>query len=119
MDLFCPHCSRRVTVPDDKAGLVTSCPLCTKQFMTPSLAPPPSAPTPPAPKPSPALESYDMGPAAAPPPPVSPMPSRSSKPAPTPEPPAPPTPPGDYTRTVGFTLRAEWLAFVAPAEIRQ
>ena len=35
MDLFCPHCSRRVTVPDSNAGQVTSCPLCAKQFMTP------------------------------------------------------------------------------------
>ncbi len=41
MDLFCPHCSRRVTVPDGNAGQVTSCPSCAKQFMTPSLAPPP------------------------------------------------------------------------------
>jgi len=35
-----------VTVPDDKAGKVMSCPLCTKQFMAPSLAPPAVAPKP-------------------------------------------------------------------------
>lgn len=118
MDLFCPHCSRRVTVADSSAGQVTSCPLCAKQFMTPSLAPPPTAPPPP---PAPNLptteEAYGMGPPPPAPPPVTPP---SAGPPPVkrsraPEPPPPPVPPGDYTGSVGFTLRAEWLAYVAPA----
>jgi len=102
MDLFCPHCTRRVSVPDDKAGQVMSCPLCAKQFQAPSLAPPPSAPKPPAPPPSaPAPEStYSAG--EPPPKPTG---------APT-EPAAPPPPPGDYTRALGISFKTSWLAGV-------
>ena len=69
MDLFCPHCTRRVSVSDDKAGLITNCPLCGKQFMAPSLAPPP-APKPPPPGPPPVRETFgvDASPSAPPPP---------------------------------------------------
>jgi hypothetical protein len=117
MDLFCPHCSRRVTVPESSAGQVTSCPLCAKQFMTPSLASPPAPPPPPppAPKPQAAVETYSMGAPPAAPPPMTQKTPAPTKPAAAPEPPSPPPPPGDYTQTLGFTLRAEWLAFVAPA----
>ena len=107
MDLFCPHCTRRVTVPDDKAGQVTSCPLCAKQFMAPALAPTPAAPKPPAPPVPPApVETYGMGPSPAPPP---------TKPEPVPAAPSPPLPPGEYTRSFAFTLSETWLAFVPTA----
>ena len=122
MDLFCPHCTRRVTVPDDKAGKVMSCPLCTKQFMAPSLAPPAVAPKPPSTPPasSPPAETYGMGAAPAPPlmqPAAAPKPaSAPSQPAPAPfSPPPPPAPPGDYSRSVVFHLNDTWLAFVPPA----
>src|SRR5712692_9323559 len=100
MDLFCPHCTRRVTVPDDKAGTVLNCPLCTKQFMAPSLAPPPAVP----PLSSTPVETYGMG--AAPAPPPSSQPAAAPQPAsmssqPAPAPPAPP-PPVDYTRSLVF-----------------
>jgi hypothetical protein len=113
MDLFCPHCTSRVTVPNDKAGQVTSCPLCAKQFMAPAMAPPPAAPKPPAP-PAPPVETYGMGP---PPAPVPSMPSAPSKPAPVlaVAPPSPPLPPGEYTRSFACTLRETWLAFVPTA----
>jgi hypothetical protein len=118
MDLFCPHCTRRVTVPDEKAGQVASCPLCAKQFMAPSLAPAPVAPKPSAPPPvsSAPAETYGMDPAPAPPP-STPGPSIAapSKPMPAPAPPSPPVPPGEYTRSCGFCLRETWLAFVPPA----
>lgn len=116
MDLFCPHCTRRVTVPDDKAGLVLNCPLCAKQFMAPSLAPaapvvsappPPPAPPPPAP-----LPSYELSP--APTPPVTQAPTPRSKPEPPAAPPPPP-PPGDYTRSFTLHLRGEYLPFVPTA----
>jgi drug/metabolite transporter (DMT)-like permease len=111
MDLFCPHCTRRVTIPDDKSGQVLNCPLCAKQFMAPSLAPPPVAPPPPPPPPPPSspVETVSAGSPAAPPPTIAP-----SMPAPTAPPPAPEPelPPGDYTRSCAVCLQAYWLMFV-------
>jgi hypothetical protein len=96
MELFCPHCSQRVAVPDDKAGQVMSCPLCTKQFMAPALAPPPM--------PVPAL------------PPVTSVTASEPKREPVaPEPAAAPMPPGDYSHVLTLPLRVSWLAFVPPA----
>lgn len=125
MDLFCPHCTRRVTVPDDQAGKVMSCPLCTKQFMAPALAPPAVAPKPPAPPStsgvsSPPAETYGVGAPPAPPlmqPAAAPAPtSGSSQPAQAPfVAPPPPPPPGDYTRSLVFCLNDTWLVFVPPA----
>jgi hypothetical protein len=121
MDLFCPHCTRRVSIPDDKAGQVMSCPLCAKQFMAPSLAPAPVAPKPPPPSPPPMpsapVETYGMGPAPVMPttitqPPTS-MPS-APEPAPT-APPSPPAPPGEYSRSSTCTLTGAWLVFVPTA----
>jgi hypothetical protein len=114
MDLFCPHCSRRVTVPDSSSGQVTSCPLCAKQFMTPSLAPP-TAPPPSAPKPQPA-ETYGMGsPLPAPSPPMTQKTPPPIKPAAAPEPALPPPPPGDYAHSYVCHLKGTWLAFVPTA----
>jgi len=118
MDLFCPHCTKRVTVADDKAGQVTTCPLCSKQFMAPSLAPPPVAPAPPPPAPPPSspvpTESYATGPApVSPPSPVTSPTATPSVPEPVIE--LPPPPPGDYTQTLGICLKASWLAFVPMA----
>src|SRR5271166_713708 len=114
MDLFCPHCSRRVTVPDSNAGQVTSCPLCAKQFMTPSLAPPPTAPPPPpAPNLPPTEQTYEMGAPPPAPPPLTQTAPPPKKPAVAPEP--PPPPPGDYTRTYVFNLKGTVLAFVPTA----
>jgi hypothetical protein len=115
MDLFCPHCSQRVSVPNEKAGQVTSCPLCTKQFMTPALAPPPVTSAPPPPPPT--TESYGMGP--PPTPPVVDVTAGTQRPSPPPRapesPPPPPPPPGDYTRTFNARLTGDWLAFVPTA----
>jgi hypothetical protein len=110
MDLFCPHCTRRVTVPDDKASQVASCPLCAKQFMAPALAPTPAAPKPPAPPPAP-VGSYGVGAAPVSPPSSVPPPSMS-EPSPAAVPPSPPLPPGEYTRTLTFTLSDSWLSLV-------
>lgn len=120
MDLFCPHCANRVTVPEDKAGQVVNCPLCTKAFQAPALAPPPVAPKPPAPLPAPAAPAapaaegtYGLGPEPKPGPShvlVPPAPT----PAAPPPPPPPPLPPGEYTRSLGFGLDAAWLTFVTP-----
>lgn len=108
MELFCPHCTRRVSVPDDKAGQVMSCPLCAKQFQAPALAPPPIAPTPPVPPPSaPQAEStYSAGE-----PPLTPKATPSEPDVAAP----PPVLPGDYTHSIGVCLTDSWLAFVPPA----
>jgi hypothetical protein len=118
MDLFCPHCTKRVTVADDKAGQVTTCPLCSKQFMAPSLAPPPVAPAPPPPALPPSspvpVETYTTGPApVSPPSPVTSPTATPSVPEPVIE--LPPPPPGEYTQTLGICLKASWLAFVPMA----
>jgi hypothetical protein len=57
MELLCPNCQQRVTVPDQYAGQVMQCPLCHNTFTTPSLTtaaapayiPPPASPPPPEP----------------------------------------------------------------------
>src|ERR1051325_4982458 len=117
MDLFCPHCTRRVTVPDDKAGLIVNCPLCMKQFMTPSLvSATPPAPKPPPPPPPPPSSSAPAPTYGASPPTVSSDAKTEPWPAPSPSqpaaPPPPPPPPGDYTRSFALHLRGKWLAFV-------
>src|SRR5262245_58512981 len=105
MDLFCPHCTKRVSVPEDKAGQIMSCPLCTKQFQAPSLAPAPVSPTPPPPppppSPAPSESAYSPG-----------EPPKSSTSAT--EPGAEPTPaePGEYRRSLAFCFKPAYLAFV-------
>ncbi len=117
MDLFCPHCTKRVSVPDDKSGQVMSCPLCAKQFMAPSLAPPPAPPpAPPYSAPMTSSPTYESTPASPPfqlPAEVRLQPL-SSEPAPPPAPPPAPLPPGEYTRMQACCLRAQWLMFVPP-----
>jgi hypothetical protein len=39
MELLCPNCQQRVTVPDNLAGQAMKCPHCNNSFTTPSLAP--------------------------------------------------------------------------------
>jgi hypothetical protein len=59
MELLCPNCQKKLTVPDQYAGQLMKCPLCNGTFTTPSLPPAPSAaftaspaPVPPAPAPA-------------------------------------------------------------------
>jgi hypothetical protein len=113
MDLMCPHCQRRVSVSDDQAGQVASCPLCTKQFMAPSLPPAPMPVKPPAPP----IDTYAVGPAPILPP-VEAAPGFAPtriEPMPPPPPPPPPLPPGEYTRSFSLSLSPGWLAFVPAA----
>ena len=121
MDLYCPHCTRRVTVPDDQAGQATSCPLCAKQFMAPTLAPagkpapaPPPAPNP-SPMPSAPKPEVSYGVESAPEPSPSPSPPAPSMPAKPTAPPPAPTLPGEYTRSCACQMTGEWLAFVPAA----
>lgn len=66
MELLCPSCQQRLSIPDQYAGQLMKCPLCNNTFTAPSLQTIPAAPAaaspPPAPPPPP--------PAPAPPPPA-------------------------------------------------
>jgi hypothetical protein len=58
MELLCPNCQKKLTVPDQYAGQVMKCPLCAGTFTTPSLPPAPgpayvAPPMPAAPAPAP------------------------------------------------------------------
>ncbi len=124
MELLCPHCFKRVTVPDDRAGQVVNCPLCAKAFGAPALSPP--LPVPPIQvtgntEPAPPSLAYELAP--PPPPPLPRPPSTAITPAPPPRPvvvepppppPPPPLPPGEYTHTVVLRLRPEVLAWLPP-----
>jgi hypothetical protein len=122
MELLCPHCFKKVTVPDERAGQVINCPLCTKAFGAPALAPPlvvtatPAAPSPPSQSPSVGAETYGL---SAPPPLPPPSPnSVAERPLVAPPPPVPappPPPPGEYTRSTQFHLRGEVLTWLIPA----
>jgi hypothetical protein len=120
MELLCPHCLKRVTVADDKAGQVLNCPLCSGVFAAPSLPSPSSrtvASGPPVVVP-PTLPNVEMpvpsiSQASQPiaPPPLAPPPA---PPPPRPEPPRPVPPPGEYTHEFSFRLRPEVLVWVPP-----
>ncbi len=117
MELLCPHCLKKVTVSDDKAGQVLNCPLCQGVFAAPSLAPVPtrmSAP-PPMTAPPPVIAPPPQEPSEIPMLPVSsappPMPQQAAPPKP---PPKPALPPADYTRRYGFCLRPDVLVCIPP-----
>jgi hypothetical protein len=115
MELLCPQCQQRLTIPDQYAGQVMRCPLCNGTFTAPALT---AAAPPPAPPPVPSLE---ITPSAPPPlPPTAPAPAEESKrrdtglkygapPAPTAAP-----PPGDYTRSFKIWISPRVLPWIAP-----
>jgi hypothetical protein len=120
MELLCPHCLKRVTVSDDKAGQVLNCPLCNGVFAAPSLPGAPSAAAPP-PPPAPSPATYSISPVIppaspreeAPPPPPPPMPPPSPLPSVQASKPAPP--PGSYSHRIAFGLRPDVLVWIPPA----
>jgi hypothetical protein len=79
MNLLCPNCQKMLTVPEQFAGQVMGCPLCSGKFTVPALpmtessAPAFAASTPSPPEPPPAPPSSEPLPAfSAPSPPVAP-----------------------------------------------
>jgi hypothetical protein len=64
MELLCPNCQKTLTVPDQYAGQLMKCPLCSGTFTTPSLAPTgaPAFMPPPAPPPPPRANDFDVEP---------------------------------------------------------
>jgi hypothetical protein len=101
MELLCPSCQRRLTIPDQYAGQPMKCPMCNNAFTAPALAPVPGAatytPPPPAPPPAPSGDALAAG---APP---------QAAPAPLP-------PPGDYIahKSIWFSPRVlPWVVLGA------
>ncbi len=111
MELLCPHCLKKVTVSDDKAGQVLNCPLCQGVFAAPALPPVPtrtsaavsSVPTP-----------FPMQPLEAPSLPPMTSVAVGPPPGPIPAPPPPPRPPADYAHRFAFRLRPDVLVGIAP-----
>lgn len=142
MELLCPSCQRKLTIPDQYAGQLMKCPLCTNTFTAPALAPPPVTPPPPpmvtAPPPPPPMvfpphqETLPFnyappGPAAdtsglpdegfglvdvQEPPQV--FPPQTTAPPPVTRPAPPPPPPGDYSRASTLLLSANLVVWIAP-----
>ena len=92
MELLCPSCQRKLTIPDNFAGQMAKCPMCNNTFTAPELpatpaaafTPTPSPLTPPlAPAVGAGLPSPQIVPALTPTPVIAPTPSES---LPTPPP---------------------------------
>jgi hypothetical protein len=115
-----------LTVPDEFAGQLMKCPLCTGTFTVPGLPGTASPPTTPVP------DTYTIHPddATLPPPPAEPVlssrePSPSLPPATTPPPPLPPSSPPvpslsplpseGYRRAASLSINPRVLPWVAPA----
>lgn len=98
MNLLCPNCQKMLQVPEQYAGQMMKCPLCSGTFTVPAL---PQAPPPPPPPPAPTPPMPDLaGPPSA---------ARSKTPAKE-----PPSPPGDYAHVRTFTLNPRLLSWLAP-----
>jgi hypothetical protein len=91
MDVLCPNCQQKLTLPDDFAGQMAKCPVCHNTFTAPELPAPPAAGfVPPPPPPSP--PAGPPAPAVTPPPAVAPAlhPFDGQEITPPPSVPAPP-----------------------------
>src|SRR5690349_15710751 len=107
MNLLCPNCQKMLTVPEEFAGQLMKCPLCTGTFTVPSL---PGTAAPPAAPPSrPEPDIYSLHPEPPSPPtslPPAPFVSDREPPSTT-APPSPslsPLPPEDYQHSATVWL---------------
>ena len=144
MELQCPGCLKRLTIPDPFAGQMVKCPLCAGMFVAPALpAKPvtvapivapvvapvvaPIAPPMPAmelpvapPPPHPDVIPFSGEPLVVPPSPPLPPPSYTPPLPPPPEPPryldveSDPVPHGDHTRKRTLVLRPHILRWATP-----
>ncbi len=70
MNLLCPNCQKMLTVPEEFAGQLMKCPLCSGTFTVPGL--PGAAPPPPSVQPEPDIYTVRPEPLPPPSPPVPP-----------------------------------------------
>src|SRR5438034_1070971 len=66
MELLCPSCQKKLTIPDQYAGQLMKCPLCTQTFTAPALPPTPGPAM--APPPPPPIHLEPLPPMPPPPP---------------------------------------------------
>lgn len=120
MNLLCPNCQKMLTVPEEFAGQLMKCPLCSGTFTVPGLpgTAAPSAPTPAEPE----AETYAFhdDPAPQPSPFTTPFPAETEPPpSPATAPPQPTPQPslaaGEYQRGMALSLSPKVLPWIAPA----
>lgn len=115
MNLLCPNCQKMLTVPEEYAGQLMKCPLCSGTFTVPAL---PGAASPPPPPPPPVGAESDIfsirQEAPPPAPPVSHVEPMPSPPPVPPAPPPPPLPPQDYQHSAAVHLSPKVLPWIAP-----
>ncbi len=92
MNLLCPNCQKMLTVPEQYAGQLMKCPLCSGTFNVPALPPIPAAP-----------DHVQL----------QPLPPSPPSPPPAPPPPPPPAPP--EPETYGFRQETVQPAPLPPA----
>src|SRR6266700_1928412 len=114
MNLLCPNCGKMLTVPEQYAGQLMKCPLCSGTFTVPAL--PPSgggldAPAPPSSAPEPAFQAAPPEPPA--PPPLVPQSGGPIMPPPSPR----PVTAGDYHRHFLIPANEKILQWVTPAAL--
>ncbi len=104
MNLLCPSCQKMLQVPEQYAGQLMKCPLCTSTFTVPALPQAPPTPAMSSPPPAPMHDPLpDLGPA--------PAPARNVSAPP------PPPPPSGYAHTRSFVLSPKVLPWVAPVSL--
>src|SRR5262249_25394014 len=102
MNLLCPNCQKMLQVPEQYAGQLMKCPLCTGTFTVPAL---PQAPAPP-----PAPPQQFTPPQNIPQPP----PDMGMGHAPAPDHGAPSLPPAGYTHQRSYTISSRAVSWIAP-----
>ncbi len=102
MELMCPQCQQKLTIPDQFAGQLMRCPLCNGTFTAPAL----SAPPPPV---------FSLAPEPPPLPPPLPSAPEPMQQAPPLEELPPPLPPGDYSRSLKIVFSPNVIPWITPA----
>src|SRR5262249_19587544 len=104
MELLCPQCQQKLTIPDQYAGQLMRCPLCNGTFTAPALTPPPP----------PAVFSPES-PSAPPPLPTAPEPTQQPPSLdPIPET-LPPPIPGEYAHALKIVFSPRVIPWITPA----
>jgi hypothetical protein len=115
MNLLCPNCQKMLTVPDEFAGQMMKCPLCSGAFTVPGL---PGAAQPSTAGAAPEPDVYSVRPEPSPPPappPFSPLPPPPSETAAAPaRSQIPSRPVEDYQGALSVSLSPKALPWIAP-----
>ncbi len=117
MNLLCPNCQKMLTVPEDFAGQLMKCPLCSGTFTVPGL---PGSATPALPASEPETDIYSVRHEPSPPPAPAPLPELELSPPSTattptlPPAPAPCLAAQDYAHVLAGSLNPRVLPWIAP-----